>query len=80
MAYHHSEVQRVLEEKQQLQKKFIDRSCRSLEPLKPGDSMRVRQGGTWEPAMHLGKSKVVKELYIHKVGFLSAIPDRNRIR
>ena len=42
--------------------------------------MRVRQGGTWEPAMHLGKSKVVKELYIHKVGFLSAIPDRNRIR
>lgn len=42
--------------------------------------MRVRQGGTWEPAMQLGKSKVVKELYIHKVGFLSAIPDRNRIR
>lgn len=48
--------------------------------IKPGDGMRVRQGGTWEPAMQLGNPKVVKELYIHKVGFLSAIPDRNRIR
>ena len=46
MAYDPSEVQRVLKEKQQVQKKDFDQRCRSLEPLKPGDSIMVRQIGT----------------------------------
>ena len=49
MAFDPSEVQRVLKEKQQVQKKDFDQRCRSLEPLKPGDSIMVRQIGTWEP-------------------------------
>ena len=56
MAYDPREVQRVLKEKQQVQKKYFDGSCKSLEPSKPGDSIRVRQRGTWEPAVLLGKS------------------------
>ena len=56
MAYDPSEVERVLKEKQQVQKKYFDQSCKSLERLKPGDSIRVRQGGNWEPAGFLGRS------------------------
>jgi len=58
MAYDPSEVQRVLKKKkkkQPAQKKYFDRRCKSLEPRKRGD-IRVRQGGTWEPAELLGKS------------------------
>ena len=51
MAHEPSEVQRVLKEKQQVQKKYFDQSWKSLEPLRPGDSIRVRQRGTWEPAV-----------------------------
>ena len=35
IAYDPSEVQRVLKEKQQVQKKYFDQRCRSLEALKP---------------------------------------------
>jgi len=41
IAYDPSEVQRVLKEKQQVQKKYFDGRCKSLEPLKPGNSIRV---------------------------------------
>ena len=56
MAYDPSEVQRVLKEKQQVQKRYFDQSCKCLEPLKAGDSIRVWQRGTWEPAVLLEKS------------------------
>ena len=41
MAYDPREVERVLKEKQQVQKKYFDGSYKSLEPSKPGDSIRV---------------------------------------
>ena len=47
MAYDPNEVQRVLEEKQQVQKKHFDGSCMLLhahEPLKPEDSIRMEPG------------------------------------
>ena len=67
MAYDPSEVQRVLKGKQQVQKKYFDQSCKSLEPLKPGDNIRVRQRGTWEPAVLLGRSdKAEQRSYIVK--------------
>ena len=56
MAYDPSEVERVLKEKQQVQRKYFDQSCKSIEPLKPGDSIRVRQRGSWEPAVFLERS------------------------
>ena len=67
MAYDPSEVQRVLKGKQQVQKKYFDQSCKSLEPLKHGDNIRVRQRGTWEPAVLLGRSdKAEPRSYIVK--------------
>ena len=57
MACHPSEVQRVLKEKQQVQKKYFEGGCKSLELRKPGDNIRVRQRGTWEPAVLLGRSE-----------------------
>ena len=44
-------VRRVLKEKQQVQKKYFDRSCTSLESLKLRDSIRVWQRRTWKPAV-----------------------------
>lgn len=57
MAYNPCEVLRVLKKKKKrpAQKKYFDRRYKSLEPRKRRD-IRVRQGGTWEPAELLGKS------------------------
>ena len=56
MAYDPSEVQRVLKKKKRpAQRKYFDGRYKSLEPRKRGD-IRVRQGGTWEPAELLEKS------------------------
>jgi len=54
MAYDPSEVQRV-KEKQQVQKKYFDQSCKSLEPLKPGDSISATE-------RKLGTSSVFGEI------------------
>ena len=68
MAYDPSEGQRLQKEKQQVQKTYFDQRCRSLEPLKPGDSIRVQQIGTWEPAVLLERSdKDEPRSYIVKV-------------
>ena len=57
MAYDPSEVQRVLKKKKKrpAQRNYFDGRYKSLEPRKRGD-IRVRQGGTWEPAELLEKS------------------------
>ena len=54
MACDPSEAQRALKQKQRVQKNYFDQSCKSLEPLKPGDNIGVRQRGTWKPAVLLG--------------------------
>ena len=46
------DVPSVLREKQKEQKKYYDRNTKQLEPLKPGDQVRIRtEKKTWEPAI-----------------------------
>ena len=43
--------------RQQTQKEYFDRSSKAFKPLEPGDTIRMRQGNTWEPAVLVGESK-----------------------
>ena len=65
MTYNTKEDQSALEARQQIQTEYFDRSSKALKPLEPGDSIRMRQGNTWEPAVLVGESKVGEpRLYI----------------
>ena len=57
MTYNTKEVQSALTARQQTQKEYFDRSSKTLKPLVPGDTIRMRQGNTWEPAVLVGESK-----------------------
>ena len=41
----------MLQEQQRKQKKYYDRGARHLKPLKPGDSVHIRHGKLWKPAV-----------------------------
>jgi len=58
MTYNTKEVQSALEARQQIRKKYFHRSSKALKPLEPGDTTRMQQGNTWEPAVLVGESKV----------------------
>ena len=58
MTYNAKEDQSALEARQQIQTEYFDRSSKALKPLEPGDTIRMRQGNTWEPAVLVGESKV----------------------
>ena len=60
MTYNTKEVQSALTARQQTQKEYFDRSSKALKPLVPGDTIRMRQGNTWEPAVLVGESKAVE--------------------
>ena len=55
--YNTKEVQSALTSRQQTQKEYFDRSSKALKPLLPGDTIRMRQGNTWEPAVLVRESK-----------------------
>ena len=57
MTYNTKEVQSALEARQQIQKEYFDRSSKALKPLEHGDTIRMRQGNTWELAVLVGESK-----------------------
>ena len=61
MTYNTKEVQSALSARQQTQKENFDRSRKALKPLEPGDTIRMRQGNTWEPAVLVGESKKAGE-------------------
>ncbi|KAK2553098.1 hypothetical protein P5673_025547 [Acropora cervicornis] len=58
MNYDTKKVQRPLEARQQIQKDYFDRSRKPLRPFEPVNTIRMRQGNTWEPAVLVGESKV----------------------
>ena len=60
MTYNTKEVQSALTATQQTQKEYFDRSSKTLKPLVPGDTIRMRQGNTWESAVLVGESKAGK--------------------
>ena len=57
LPYNIKEVQSALTARQQTQKEYFDRSSKALKPSVPGDTIRMRQGNTWEPAVLVGESK-----------------------
>ena len=57
MAYNTKEVQSALGARQQIQKENFDRGSKPFKLLEPGDTIRLRQGNTWEPAALVGESK-----------------------
>ena len=56
MTYNTKEVQSALSAGQQTQSTLTE-AARPLKPLEPGDTIRMRQGNTWEPAVLVGESK-----------------------
>ena len=57
MTYNTKEVQSALTARRQTQKEYFDRSSKALKSLEPGDTIRMRQGNTWEPAVLVRQSK-----------------------
>ena len=49
--YDTTTIKPALQERQMQYKKYYDRGSRSLEALKPGETVRLREGNTWTPAM-----------------------------
>ena len=58
MNYDTKKVQWPLEARQQIQKDYFDTSRKPPRPFELGNTMRMRQGNTWEPAVLVGESKV----------------------
>ena len=57
MTYNTKEIHGALETIQQIQKEYFDRSSKALKPLEPGDTIRMQQGNTCEPAVLVEESK-----------------------
>ena len=54
MTYNTKEVQSALEARQETQKEYFYRRSKPLKPLESGDTIKMRQGNTWEPAVLSG--------------------------
>jgi hypothetical protein len=68
-----------LKQKQETQKKYYDRGTKPLQPLKPGDSIRMKKRGTWLKGVVIKTRADAPQSYIVEVGGTRYIRNRQHL-